>query len=87
MVVCPYFIDTGMFEGVRTRFPLILPILKPQYVADKVLDGIEKGKKQLILPHFLRILPVLRALPVSLFDKTMNFLGVNRSMDHFVGRK
>ncbi|RFA17588.1 SDR family oxidoreductase [Subtercola boreus] len=27
LVVCPYFISTGMFEGVRTKYPLLLPIL------------------------------------------------------------
>ena len=24
-VVCPYYIDTGMFKGVKTRFPFLLP--------------------------------------------------------------
>jgi all-trans-retinol dehydrogenase (NAD+) len=23
--VCPFFIDTGMFKGIKTRFPLLLP--------------------------------------------------------------
>jgi all-trans-retinol dehydrogenase (NAD+) len=27
-VVCPFYIDTGMFEGVRTRFKRLLPILR-----------------------------------------------------------
>ena len=27
-VVCPFYIRTGMFEGVRTRFPLLLPIMQ-----------------------------------------------------------
>ena len=27
-VVCPCYIDTGMFRGVKSRFPLLLPILK-----------------------------------------------------------
>jgi all-trans-retinol dehydrogenase (NAD+) len=29
LVVCPYDIDTGMFEGVRTTCPPLLPILRP----------------------------------------------------------
>ena len=32
-IVCPYYIDTGMFRGVRTRFPWLLPILEPDDVA------------------------------------------------------
>ena len=31
-VVCPFFIDTGMFEGAQTRFAWLLPILKEQNV-------------------------------------------------------
>ena len=40
-VVCPYYIDTGMFEGVKTRFSFLLPILKEQKVVDKILRAIE----------------------------------------------
>src|SRR5207247_8346795 len=39
-VVCPFYISTGMFEGVKTRFPLLLPILEPQKVADRIVDAI-----------------------------------------------
>ena len=86
MVVCPYYIDTGMFEGVRTRFPLLLPILKEREVSEKVLDGIESGRKQLIFPPLVRFTPVMRVLPVGLFDRINDFLGVNKSMEHFAGR-
>ncbi len=37
LVVCPYYIDTGMFDGVRTRFPRLLPILKEDAVATGLL--------------------------------------------------
>jgi len=86
MVVCPYYIDTGMFEGVRTRFPLLLPILNEHEVAEKVLDGIESGRRRLVLPPLVGSVPLMRALPVSVFDRACDLLGVNRSMEHFVGR-
>lgn len=86
LTVCPYYIDTGMFEGVATKFPLLLPILKQDYVANRVLDSIEAGKKQLIMPRAVHALSPARLLPVPLFDKLANFLGVNNTMDHFVGR-
>lgn len=25
--ICPYFINTGMFNGVRSKIPLLLPIM------------------------------------------------------------
>ncbi|WP_372698798.1 SDR family oxidoreductase [Arthrobacter sp. JSM 101049] len=87
LVVCPYYIDTGMFEGVSTRFPLLLPILKQDHVAGRILDSIEAGKQRLIMPPVVHALSPARILPVPLFDKLANFLGVNSTMDHFVGRR
>ncbi|MDN5878421.1 MAG: SDR family oxidoreductase [Arthrobacter sp.] len=86
LVVCPYYISTGMFEGVKTRFPLILPILKPDYVVTRMLDAIEAGKQKLVMPRAVHALSPLRILPVPLFDKVANLLGVNNTMDAFVGR-
>ncbi|NTW39511.1 MAG: SDR family oxidoreductase [Cellulomonadaceae bacterium] len=86
MVVCPYYVDTGMFEGVRTRFPLLLPILREADVARALLDGVERGRAQVLLPPLVRAVPLLRVLPVSLFDRVADLLGINVTMDHFVGR-
>ncbi|MDQ0769611.1 all-trans-retinol dehydrogenase (NAD+) [Pseudarthrobacter defluvii] len=86
LVVCPYYIDTGMFDGVQTRWPRLLPILEEEDVAAKVLEAIEAGRRKLVLPPLVNLLPVLRILPVSLFDRLMDVLGVNQTMDHFTGR-
>ena len=84
-LVCPYFIDTGMFDGVRTRFPLLLPILKEEYVARRVVGAISKNKQRLIMPRMVHYVSFLRLLPVAWFDRLANWLGINISMDHFVG--
>ncbi|MBN2861496.1 MAG: SDR family oxidoreductase [Sphaerochaetaceae bacterium] len=86
-VVCPFFIDTGMFRGVKTRFPLLLPIMQPEYVADKIVRAVKRKKKILILPFFVRTLFILRLFPLSFFDRVAGFFGINRSMDQFTGRK
>ncbi|MDN4478381.1 SDR family oxidoreductase [Demequina sp. SYSU T00039] len=86
LVVCPYYIDTGMFAGVRTRVPALLPILRPERVAERVIDGIERGREQIVMPPLVRVLPVVRALPVRAFDAVVDAFGVNRSMDEFTGR-
>ncbi|MDE3034051.1 MAG: SDR family oxidoreductase [Acidobacteriota bacterium] len=85
-VVCPFFIDTGMFQGVKTRFPWLLPILNPDYVTRRILDAIEGNRRRLVMPRFVLTVPVVRILPPSLFDAVLGFFGVNRSMDEFVGR-
>lgn len=85
-VVCPFYIDTGMFEGVRTRFRHLLPILRAENVARRIVTAVEKDRRRLVLPAMVRLVPMLRALPPPVFDEMMNFFGVNDSMDEFVGR-
>jgi len=84
-VICPYFIDTGMFSGVRTRFSWLLPILEPGYVARRILGAIEADRRRLILPRFVLAVLLVKALPPTWFDALMRIFGVNRSMDAFVG--
>jgi all-trans-retinol dehydrogenase (NAD+) len=85
-VVCPFFIDTGMFRGVRTRFPLLLPILKSEYAARRIVAAVLKNKKRLIMPAFVYSVFLLRLLPVPFLDRAVDFFGINHSMDHFTGR-
>eukprot|EP01137_Pigoraptor_chileana_P010434 Opistho-2@60068 len=86
-VVCPYFIRTGMFDGASTRFPLILPFLEPEYVADKIVDAVRTNQAILMLPRILYVMPFLRGiLPTRAFDAAVHFLGANDTMDDFKGR-
>jgi all-trans-retinol dehydrogenase (NAD+) len=85
-IVCPYYINTGMFRGVKTRFPLLLPILEEQVVADRIVRAIQRNKRRLVMPRLVGLVPLMRVLPVPVFDAVANFLGVNRSMDEFAGR-
>ena len=85
-VVCPYYIDTGMFRGVKSRFPWLLPILDENDVAARIVDCIQRDKRRLLMPPAVHLLPLLRMLPVGAFDWIATFLGVNASMDEFKGR-
>lgn len=86
-VVCPYYIDTGMFEGVRTRFSFLLPILTEEKAVEKILAAVERNRAQLHMPRLVHSIPLLRLLPVSWFDAVARFMGISASMDEFVGRK
>ncbi len=86
-IVCPYYVDTGMFTGVRSRFPRLLPILKEEHVVDRIVSAIQRNKRRVVMPPLVHLVPLLRPLPVALFDAVNDFLGVNASMDHFVGRR
>jgi len=81
--VMPYYIDTGMFAGVRS----LIPILKPEPVARKILDAVERDRVLLRLPWLVNLLPATRGiLPFRLFDWLVgDLMGVYRSMNEFVG--
>nr|NLD40978.1 SDR family oxidoreductase [Actinomycetales bacterium] len=87
LLVCPYFIQTGMFEGVRSRVPSLLPSLEPEDVAERVLDSIESRRQRLIIPAFAQTILHIKGLPVSAVDALTGLFGVNSTMDNFVGRK
>jgi all-trans-retinol dehydrogenase (NAD+) len=85
-VVCPFFIDTGMFAGVKTRFPLLLPIMTPDYAVKRIVAAILKNRKRLIIPPFAAWVQLLRLFPVAVFDFVADFFGVSRAMDDFTGK-
>lgn len=85
-VICPYYIDTGMFKGVQSRTSWLLPILKPENVAGEVINAIEKNRQRVLLPSSVYLLYPLRLLPVPLFDWLMNLFGIHATTEQFVGR-
>jgi all-trans-retinol dehydrogenase (NAD+) len=85
-IICPYYIDTGMFKGVRSRMSWLLPILKPENVAAEVINAIEKNRQRVLLPSSVYLLYPLRLLPVPLFDALMDFFGIHATTEQFVGR-
>ncbi len=85
-VVCPYFINTGMFDGVKTRFPfgLILPILQPEYAASMIVKAIRRGQTELRMPRLMYVSDLLHFLfPSSIKDLIFEIIGFSSSMDHF----
>jgi len=84
-VVCPYYISTGMFQGVQSK---VIPILEPEYVADKIVSATLTNKEMLLLPWWAMFLLLLKAiLPSPAFMKLSQAFGFNCSMDQFTGRK
>lgn len=84
--IVPYYIDTGMFAGVRSP---VIPILKPDYVASRIIAAVKSDRIFLRLPWLVNLVPLLRGLlPARWFDKIGGqWLGVYHSMDNFKGRQ
>jgi NAD(P)-dependent dehydrogenase (short-subunit alcohol dehydrogenase family) len=85
--VAPSYISTGMFEGVRG--PLMTPIMKPDYVVNRVWKAMIAGKPMLMLPWSVHLSKLLKGLlPQRAFDWiAANIFHVYDSMDEFVGRR
>ncbi len=83
--VTPYYISTGMFAGVKS----LVPILKPETAARKIIRGIERHKIYVSMPwsvHFVRFAQGI--LPVRVFDWFVGgVMGVYKTMDEFKGRQ
>jgi len=83
-LVCPYYISTGMFGGVKSK---IIPIQEPDYVAEEAINGILLNKTQVVVPWWCAFLVTLKTiLPHKGFMYLSNVFGFNCSMDEFEGR-
>ena len=85
-LICPFFVDTGMFAGVQTRFRFLLPILEPSRVAEAAVRAIERDRAMVVLPWFVHSLKLLRLLPAGWLDPIAAFFGIHAAMDTFSGR-
>ncbi|XP_062580200.1 epidermal retinol dehydrogenase 2-like isoform X2 [Saccostrea cucullata] len=86
-VVCPYFISTGMFEGAKTRFPAILPILKPEEVVLRIVDAVLCNQHIIMIPRIIYLFALLKGvLPAKCCEVGMTYMGGSKFMDTFRGR-
>ena len=84
--VAPYYINTGMFDGVQSR---IFPILDPVKTSRKIIRAIERNVDFRGIPwsfHFIRFWQGV--LPTAVFDWFFgDVFGIYHTMDNFTGRK
>ncbi|XP_068093514.1 epidermal retinol dehydrogenase 2 [Hyperolius riggenbachi] len=86
-IVCPYFINTGMFDGCYTKWPRVMPILEADYASKKIVDAILKEQIYLVMPRSLYIMFGLKnILPSKLGVVLGDYFGAFHFMDHFKGR-
>lgn len=81
--ICPSFVATGMFAGVKP--PLFTSWLDPDRVANEVVRNILRGRAYLKIPFFVKLIPLFRCLPTSLFDRIGKMMGLDRVMNNFRG--
>ncbi|XP_006877356.1 PREDICTED: short-chain dehydrogenase/reductase family 16C member 6-like [Chrysochloris asiatica] len=52
-IICPYFMNTGMFEGCSTKYPLLLPLLDQEFVAQSTVNAILEEQHLVLIPSIL----------------------------------
>lgn len=83
--VCPSYINTGMFDGVKA--PLLFPLLEPEDITDQIMNAVKNNELFVLAPDLLKAIPFLKGLlPVRWFDAVADILGVYTSMTEFKGR-
>lgn len=84
--VTPSYINTGMFEGVRSP---VVPILKPEAVARKIIAGVKKNKIFIRMPGIVYLVPFVKGiLPQRWLDVVVGkWFGFHKSMDAFKGKQ
>ncbi|WP_417194998.1 SDR family oxidoreductase [Bizionia sp.] len=84
--IMPYYINTGMFDGVKSK----IPILEPEAASLTIIKAIETNKRMVTIPGYIyRVTRFGQAvMSVNVFDWfTGKVLGIYKTMEHFVGRQ
>jgi all-trans-retinol dehydrogenase (NAD+) len=78
-LVCPSYVDTGMFAGAKP--PLLTKMLEPAEIVDIAYDAFKKDQYVVNEPWLVKLTPPLRALlPHKAFDLISDILGATKSM-------
>lgn len=83
-LVCPGFVNTGMFEGAKP--PGFTRWLDPDYMADKIYEGFKRNRTVVAEPLASKLAPGFRMIwPKGLQDLIINLTGVADAMTEWVG--
>ena len=83
-IVCPGYVKTGMFDGAKE--PILVPMLTPEKLAKKIVKAVQKNKRFVLEPTFIKFLPFIKGVfPQFVLDFFGYAMGVNRSMDLWKG--
>lgn len=77
-IVCPSFIDTGMFDGCTP--PALAPWLRPDVLAETIIRAVRADRLYVREPAMVKLIPLLKALPASVADALCSLTGMDRSL-------
>lgn len=75
--VCPSSISTGMFQNFTSRFEWLLPVLKADQVAERVVDAVLTNKSFIAIPpvtlFFYRLSSIIPTRVIYLVQDYLNY--------------
>ena len=84
--ICPYYINTGMFDGVKSNF--FMPILDQHWVVWRIITAIRQNEPVVLMPWHSNIYFIGRGImPTWLGDGIFKVCGALKLMDDFKGRQ
>lgn len=79
----PHITKTGMFNNTVAKWPIVFPLLEPEWVADQIIIGTRENKEQVILPKVTNVcLMVEHLMSTRVYRKYCSVLG-NDTMKTF----
>lgn len=92
VTVCPYAVDTGMFNGIFEATALtrlvrkVFPILKTEEVASTIITAAQRGSPLVVVPfYFSPLINLVRCLPEPLYSYVLILMGARDGMNKFSG--
>lgn len=82
--VCPSFVGTGMFEGIKP--PFLTPLLTTEQMVRQIHRAIKVNQPVLMAPLMVKFVPAMRGLNrVAVYDWFGSLLGMSESMNTWKG--
>ncbi len=82
-LINPYYINTGMFHGIKTKNEFLLPVLNPEYVTDEIITAILYNREVVNIPSMINLIPLFKLFPPSVYYPIMDYFGIQDSMNTF----
>ncbi|NXP92031.1 RDHE2 dehydrogenase, partial [Passerina amoena] len=87
-IVCPSLINTGMFDGVKSKWPRVFPVLDPEYVAERIISAVRQNQEIVVIPRIFYFFCFFKSfLPVKAAVVFLDYFELFDIMNTFKGRQ
>lgn len=84
LLICPGQLKTNMFSSIQSPSSLFAPELEPSFVAKKLINALELGRRgEIKIPFYGNFMPVMRAIPWPAVEFLRDISGMDESMKKF----